>query len=245
MSRSFFRAVAVVLASLLLTAVEAFAQEYATRYELGGQFSRLSRREPTSQSSFFTETERLTVSEPGIGGRFTYNVTHDLAFEAEINYLPRREAAFDFPTLVIGVPAGRILQGQFGVKAGKRFKRFGLFGKLRPGFVRFEKVNTFTGSHEFVFFDSRIGEVRYQVPEYRFETETYASTDVGGVLEFYPSRRVVTRFDLGDTIIRYGVFREPSGDVCVLSAPCPPQIFERPPETRHNLQFSVGVAFRF
>ena len=245
MSRFFFYAAAVVLASLLLTADAALAQEYATRYELGGQFSFLSRQEPTSNNSYFFTTGAPTVSEPGVGGRFTYNLTHNIAFEAEINSLPRREAFFDFPTSRIGLPAGRILQGQFGVKVGKRFRRFGIFGKLRPGFVRFEKVSRLTGSHEEVVFDPRIGEVHFQVPEFRFETESYASTDVGVVLEFYLSRKVVTRFDLGDTIIRYGLFREPSGDVCVLSAPCIPTIYERPPETRHNLQFSAGVAYRF
>ena len=64
--------------------------------------------------------------------------------------------------------------------------------------------------------------------------------DVGGVVEFYPSRRVVTRFDVGDTIIRYGIYREPVGVVCTSVCP-PPDVFERPAETRHNLQFSAGL----
>jgi len=37
----------------------------------------------------------------------------------------------------------------------------------------------------------------------------YFSMDVGGVVEFYPSRRIVTRPDIGDTIIRYGISRDP------------------------------------
>ena len=36
------------------------------------------------------------------------------------------------------------------------------------------------------------------------ERKTHFSMDVGGVLEFYPSRRMLVRFDAGDTIIRYG-----------------------------------------
>ena len=244
MSRSFFRAAVVVLASLLLTAGEAFAQEYATRYELGGQFSLLSRQEPTSQSTFFSHTEPPTFSEPGFGGRFTYNVTHHIAFEAEINFLPRPDSD-PFTSGRFGVPFGHILQGQFGVKAGKRFRRLGVFAKLRPGFVRFGKVSTFTGSHEEVVRDPRLGEVHFQVPEFRFESQPFASTDVGVVLEFYASRRLLARFDLGDTIIRYSVYREQANNVCILSAPCIPEIYERPPETRHNLQFSAGVAYRF
>ena len=62
--------------------------------------------------------------------------------------------------------------------------------------------------------------------------------DVGGVVEFYPSSRIVTRFDFGDTIIRYGEYRRES---FVASVP----FLSRPPETKHNFQFSAGVGFRF
>ena len=72
-----------------------------------------------------------------------------------------------------------------------------------------------------------------------------ALVHVGGVVEFYPSRRIVTRFDVGDTVIRYGVYREAAALVCALSFPCTTQLFERAAETRHNLQLSAGVGFRF
>jgi hypothetical protein len=68
--------------------------------------------------------------------------------------------------------------------------------------------------------------------------------DVGGVVEFYPSKRIVTRFDVGDTIIRYG-------DTTVTSIQGPIDgPFTLVPitiggETRHNFQFSAGVGFRF
>ena len=81
--------------------------------------------------------------------------------------------------------------------------------------------------------------------EFHMGSETYFSTDVGGVVEFYPSRRIVTRFDVGDTIIRYGIYREAAGFVCALSGPCTTHLFERPAETRHNLQFSAGIGIRF
>jgi len=240
MRRSFLYAVVFALASLLLTGNEALAQEeYATRYELGLQFSQLARLNPESQTSRFSLLPPGRENDPGFGGRFTYNLRHNLAFEAEVNSFPRELRD-------IRMPAGRFLQGQFGVKAGKRFKRFGLFGKLRPGFIRFTKVSQFTGSHEVVR-NTPIGEVHIQVPEFRLDEETYSSVDLGGVMEFYPSRRIVVRLDLGDTIIRYGAFQDPIGDICAIgSGLCGiPSLFERPPETKHNLQFSAGVAFRF
>ena len=45
----------------------------------------------------------------------------------------------------------------------------------------------------------------------------YFSMDVGGVVEFYPSRRIVTRLDIGDTIIRYGISRDPELRVSVIN----------------------------
>jgi len=59
---------------------------------------------------------------------------------------------------------------------------------------------------------------------------TFFNIDVGGVFEYYPSRRTVFRMDVGDTIIRYAA-QEPK----VIN----------PTFTRHNLQASVGFGFRF
>jgi len=236
-----------VLATLLLTG-SVFAQTNVSRFEIGGQFSLLYRTKPTAQDDQFVSGH---VAYPGVGARFTYNLTNEIALEGEGNYFPDRDfredgSFFTRPDDNRGVPSGHILQGQFGVKAGKRFKKFGLFGKLRPGFLRFSKVSQFGGFQTRLFFHPSLGRL-VELPNAEFHTgkETYFSTDVGGVVEFYPSRRIVTRFDVGDTIIRYGVYREAAALVCALSFPCTTQLFERPPETRHNLQFSAGVGIRF
>jgi hypothetical protein len=68
--------------------------------------------------------------------------------------------------------------------------------------------------------------------------------DIGGVLEFYPSRRIFTRIDAGDTIIRLGETRVNNltvgaGNQFVI---IPTTI---PGSTAHNFQFSAGVGFRF
>lgn len=62
---------------------------------------------------------------------------------------------------------------------------------------------------------------------------------MGGVLEFYPSRKIVTRFDLGDTIIRYGERNALSPDSLSTT------LVVIPAEIEHNFQFSAGLGFRF
>jgi hypothetical protein len=240
--------VVAVFALIFVTGNEAMSQGDVPRYELGSQFSLIYRNKPTAQGDEFVARH---VTNPGFGGRFTYNLTNEIAFEAEGNVFPDRDfredgSFFGRPDDNRGVPSGHILQGQFGVKAGKRFKKFGVFGKLRPGFVRFGEVSQFDGFRNRLFFHPSRG-IFVELPNAEFHNgkETFFSTDVGTVVEFYPSRRIVTRFDVGDTIIRYGPYREAAALVCALSGPCPTGLFERPSETRHNLQFSAGVGFRF
>lgn len=203
---------------------EARAQsEDAPKLEIGAQFSSLSLNAP---DSFQTETQ------PGFGARVIYNFTDFFAVEAEGNFHPRRGGQ----TLTTG---GHVTQGQFGVKAGKRFEKFGVFGKARPGFVSFSGVFTFAGALTQNFpGGSAI------IPFFEPRAKTHFSTDVGGVVEFYPSRRVVTRFDFGDTIIRYDRYQVP---VHFFPTPLTQSfmLIERPGQTKHNFQFTAGVGWRF
>lgn len=100
-----------------------------------------------------------------------------------------------------------------GLRAGVRGEKVGAFAKIRPG------VAHFGGD----FFRARNG-----------SRDNFA-LDVGGVVEFYPSSRVIVRIDLGDTII-------PFGDGTI-NSPLPPYIIR--PGTTHNFQSSFGVGFRF
>lgn len=193
------------------------------KIEVGGQFSSLGLREfgyslnpamPNTTLFFRTNTQF------GFGGRFTYNFVPSVAAEFQTDFYPASVEGF-----AGGSAGGRILQVQAGAKVGKRFEKFGLFGKVRPGAISFSDTVIFDG------FDSN--------PFFHVGRSTYFSLDVGGVLEFYPSPRVVARFDGGDTMIRYGdaqlgVFFNPPVD-------SPPA----PYEFRHNFQFSAGVGFRF
>lgn len=197
---------------LLVLSGKAEAQSDETpKFEVGAQFSLLN-------------IERVfgRVTEPGVGGRFTYNATRNISLEAELNFFPR-----DHSGAGSNQDGGRITEGLFGLKAGKRFERFGIFGKFRPGFVSFSRA--------FIIRDSRSFIANPFDPSF-FTRLTHFASDVGGVLEFYPSRRTALRFDLGDTIIRYG--RQNFTDF--FGNPSPNPAF-----TRHNLQFSTGVSFRF
>jgi hypothetical protein len=84
-------------------------------------------------------------------------------------------------------------------------------------------------------------------------TDSYTgfSLDVGGVAEIYPSKRIVVRFDVGDTIANR---REPIVfiDSPIFNGQQPPIFFGQsflaiPGRTiaTHNLQLSAGVGFRF
>lgn len=109
--------------------------------------------------------------------------------------------------------SGRKTEGFFGGLLGYRGSGFAIYSKIRPGFIHFTR-------------DPFADPV----------SSTDFAVDIGGVFEFYPSRRSVVRFDIGDTAIRFGsqtVLPTAVGPVATGSF------------WSHNLQFSTGVGVRF
>jgi hypothetical protein len=210
----------VITTLLLILSEEAGAQSNDTpKFEVGAHFSSLS------------INQGETRTEPGFGGRFTFNVTDHLALEAEGDFFPRNSGFGSFRT------GGRAAEGLFGFKVGKRYKRFGIFGKARSGLISFSEGLTEVFASTQTFTPDTVFSVRSQ-------RLTHFATDLGGVLELYVSRRVFTRFDAGDTIIRYGqttstVFSGVPGGTFT------PTRFTIPGDTTHNFQFNAGVGFRF
>lgn len=205
---------------LLVCSRETSAQSNETqKFEIGAHFSSLSL------------DEGETRTEPGIGGRFTFNLTDNFALEAEGDIFPRVP---NFHAIRTG---GRAVEGLFGVKIGKRYKRFGIFGKARPGFISFgEGITEFFPTSSTVSLDTVFNRHSQRL--------THFAADIGGVLELYVSRRIFTRFDAGDTIIRYGqtTFTTFTG---ALGGTFTPIQLTIPSDTVHNFQFSAGVGFRF
>ncbi len=189
------------------------------RLEVGAQFSSLG-----------IEDERGNVpgrergTEIGFGGRFTYNLNRNFALESEVNFFPR-----NFERVRTDFTGGRITQGLFGLKAGIRKEKVGFFGKVRPGFVS-------SGNAVRARFPDGNG----TDPNNRFGFESIRSTqltlDVGGVVEYYPSRRTILRFDVGDTITHFPDIEFTCFPAGVL---CPADVY------KHKLQVSVGFGFRF
>jgi hypothetical protein len=185
---------AAFIAILFNTSNAARAQSSVPQYEVGGQLSVIDLRDSVSEKP------------PGYGGRFAYNITDHLAIDAAVNYFSTSEVNLNRT------------QGLFGVKAGRRFgsPSFGLFAKVRPGFIRFH------------------GERR---PGITVNGATKFALEVGGVVELYPSRHVVLRLDVGDAMVFYN-----GETIRQLSLPGGP---ERRLGTSHNLQMGIGVGFCF
>ncbi len=196
MPKRVFRILATATVLLLITNVLAHAQSTAPKFEIGAQFA-------------LTRLRDLNETDFGVGGRITYNITDNIGVEGELNFFPRELVGFALSSFRT--------QGLFGVKTGLRSERAGIFAKIRPGFLSFNKR------------DDVLCSPPNSLACVNGRGATYFALDLGGVFELYPSRRVVVRFDLGDTIVRFGrpVLEAPDGF------------------TSHNIQFNVGVGFRF
>jgi outer membrane protein with beta-barrel domain len=194
--------IAAAMSFAALHAQPARAQAETPRVEIGAHFSLIRLPRPQFDSTVL-----------GVGGRITFNFNSHVAVEGEFNFFPK-----DLP----GRPSlsGQQTQGLFGLKAGIRSSRAGIFGKVRPGYMRFWQAHE--GIVCIAVFPAPFG------CELARRGRTGFALDLGGVVEFYPSRHTVVRFDLGDTVINFqGPF------------------FEGRSLTTHSLQFNAGVGFRF
>jgi hypothetical protein len=147
------------------------------------------------------------VSDQGVGGRFAYNLNRYFALEAEVN-----------TSLNVGDESIAVnsVQGFAGIKAGHRVDKYGVFAKVRPGVV-----TSFTRATGPGFFDR--------------ERVNKPALDIGGVIEYYPSKRTILRLDVSDVIVAFGDDR-----IQEVRCPCPRRL-----GTTHNLGLSFGFGFRF
>jgi hypothetical protein len=205
--------------TIFLAGQNGYAQyEDQKKFEVGAQFSVLGINDPQGLNDIFPRTEL------GMGGRLSYNLNRHFALEAEVNFFPR-----DYRKVRSNFTGGRMTEGLFGLKAGLRKNKFGIFGKVRPGFES-------SGRAEIARFPNGNGPDRQNPFGFEDMRATQFALDVGGVFELYPSRRTIVRLDFGDTIVRYpGIpFTQiPQGTIVVKSL------------YSNKLQFSAGVGFRF
>jgi hypothetical protein len=199
-----------VVGALAVGASAVFAQAMPSRVEIGGQMHVLR----------LSESADVNV---GVGGRVTVDLAPWLAVEGEYQFLPKDE--LDTSSLTAdGRALGLRYQRRrstalFGVKAGYRGERVGVFAKARPGFTSLTDRGV-----------ECVGEVcalvLLAVPDYRREF----AFDLGGVVELYPSARWTARVDVGSLMIRHRSTAPPcaAGDC-----------------TTSNLATSLGVGMRF
>jgi hypothetical protein len=192
-------------------------------------------------TDIYNKKNRLSgndANRPGFGARFGYDVAkfgggkYVATAEAELNYSPKNARTFRIVNLGSNLTTvdtrtdGRVLQGLFGLKLGRKFDKFGVFGKAKTGFVQYTN-----------------GKIVGTGLSRRADNSYNLAGDLGGVVEFYPTKRFVTRFDFGDTIVRIGKqsystsVNTPTGAVT--------RTVNFATRTQHNFQFSAGFGFRF
>src|SRR5262245_29528702 len=79
-------------------------------------------------SEFTTITFDVGKTKVGFGGRLTYNLNSHIALETATYFFP---AGCHF----CGRHAGNMTEVLGGVKIGKRWNKWGIFGKARPGIL--------------------------------------------------------------------------------------------------------------
>lgn len=212
------RALLIVAVIFLMQSQTLAQSNELPKFEVAGEFTTLE-REGFSQRR----------TEPGFGGRFTYNLNEKFSIEGAGYFFPKR--CFQCRN------AGNITEGLAGVKFGKRFEKWGVFAKARPGVISFSQGT----------FDARPPVTGFPLIPIQFELRrlTTFAMDVGGVVEFYPSKRIVTRFDVGDTIIHFKRRNLNTVLFNSLTSTFTPATIPIPARTSHNFQFMTSVGFRF
>jgi Outer membrane protein beta-barrel domain len=167
MRKMFFFVLAAAALLLMVPTQNAQAQSQSEtpKVEIGAHYTFLRLRD-------------FDTNDNGIGTRVTFNLAESFGLEGELNFFP--QGRINFATLASA--NSRRTQGLFGVKTGMRSEKFGIFGKFRPGFMRFSEGDSIPGLSS---------------------SRTEFAFDFGGVFEIYPSRHVALRVDLGDTVIRF------------------------------------------
>jgi hypothetical protein len=157
------------------------------------------------------ETDCLHCREnhQGIGFPYEFRLSDHFYFDCELNRFTGNSS---------GAPA---LEGLFGAKFGERGKNWGLFAKLRPGFIYYK--DAWSG-----------GENPHRTDLSRF------ALDAGGTVEFYPDRRSAIRVDFGTTLVRY-LQDYPNPNLSTLSRLISTDYYV----TQGNLQISTGYRLRF
>lgn len=162
--------------------------------------SELPKTEVGIQVTLPIATVNQFLTDTGIGGRLTYNLNEHIAVEGAVSYFPNNLGICDIGAGFCNVRryegfGDQRLLGVFGAKAGYRYDKLGLFLKARPGFIQLDKFEGKT--------TGCVTRIRNLGPDEGpcVSRVNFFAFDTGGVIEFYPSRPLMLRTDLGTALV--------------------------------------------
>ena len=148
----------------------------------------------------------------GAGFTFNYRFARYVYLDSEVDFLPGSGGGFN--------QRGGAREALLGLKIGHTGRTWGVFSQVRPGFIHYDKTLVVGSSTS-------------------YQSATRFALDLGGTLEYYPTRHSTVRLKMGTTLVRY-----------LQAYPDP----EQRPETvlsdqyyamQGNFQIATGYQFRF
>lgn len=170
-----------------------FASPAHAQVQLGAHYAALALEYPDQTRS-------------GLGAFAVYSPREWLGLDVAATFFPAKEDV-----------GGRAWQVLAGPRLGGHVAGLGIFGRVRPGFIRFSER----------FYKPEVVCIAiFPPPESCLADSTNFALDLGGTVELSVSPRTVLRFDLGDTLVRYPIGNGGS-------------------TWRHGLQFTAGAGWTF
>jgi hypothetical protein len=160
----------------------------------------------------------LAMDWEGCSACRTYIPGTGVTFGYRVSRLASFDSEYDhFPGSGRRGDADEVLAG---LKVGRAFRSWGLFSQVRTGFIHYDKALVPSSSTD-------------------YESPTRFALDLGGSVEYYPSRHSTFRFNLGTTFVHNltGNSDSMQPPVTVLSSSYY--------TTQGNFRIASGYAFRF
>src|SRR5262245_56931704 len=128
MRKMFLFVLAAAALLLMVPAQNAQAQSETPKVEIGAHYTLLRLGD-------------FDTTDNGVGTRVTFNLADSFGIEGEVNFFP--DGKLNFANLLSD--NSKRTQVLFGLKTGMRSEKAGIFGKFRPGFIRFSEGDAVAG----------------------------------------------------------------------------------------------------
>jgi hypothetical protein len=206
----------LVRASLWILAIAflaplAHGQSEFSRHEISGQFTTIRFYDATAKRYFL-----------GFGGRYDFNINRRLAFETQVDFFPKDT----YP--IFQRQGGKVAHVLVGVRAkAVQSQHFSVYGLLRPSVLIFSDVPQYSGPPG-------------TSPGVKLGSQAQFALNLGGGVEYYPTPRLITRFEISGDPTRFANTHE----TVIICPPCKPRTFPLPGAIGDTWRMSVGVGYR-